>query len=50
MKVESLRFQTPQLAARQFMSLKIVGYTIFISQPRTFSSGLIFHARFFAAP
>src|SRR4030095_15803133 len=25
-------------------------YTIFISQPSTFSSGLIFHARFFAAP
>ena len=25
-------------------------YTIFMSQPSTFSSGLIFHARFFAAP
>ena len=27
-----------------------VYYTIFISQPSTFSSGLIRHARFFAAP
>ena len=44
-----LKMRTPHYLLRA-THYPLVDYTIFISQPSTFSSGLIFHERFFAAP